>query len=84
MSLERVAAGVGHTLSRTADPLARVLLGAVLDDMCIMYVPDEPVHVAHVAVPATFPCADGDLLLEVVLLGARVNGRAGNVAVRVL
>jgi hypothetical protein len=84
MGLERVAAGVGHALSRTADPLARVLLGAVLDDVRVVYVADEPVHVAHVAIPAAFPCAHGDLLLEVVLLGARVDGRAGDVAVRVL
>jgi len=79
MCLQRVAAGVRHTLSGTANPLAGIFLLAVLD-VLVVYVLDEPVHVAQIADLAALPGAHRDLLLELVIVGPRVDGRAGHTA----
>src|SRR5699024_8375186 len=82
MGLESVAASVRETLAGAALPLARVLFLPVLD-VRVVDVLDELVHVALVAGRAAVPVADGHLVLEVLLVEARVDGRAGDVARRV-
>lgn len=80
--LECVPAGVWHALPRAADPFACVLLLPALN-VVVMDMLDKPVHVPHVPGPAPFPRADCDLLLEVILVWSRVDGRARDIAVRV-
>lgn len=82
MCLQRVAAGMGHTLPRTSDPLASVLLLPVLD-VLVVYMLNQAIHVAHVTRLAAFPGAYGNLLLELVIVGPRVYWRAGHAARRV-
>jgi len=53
-------------------------------DVVVVDVLDQAVHVPHVARLATLPGAGADLLLVVILFEPRVDGRAGDVALRVL
>jgi hypothetical protein len=80
--LQGVATSMRHALARATNPFARVLFLAALN-VLVVDVLDEVVHVTQVAGPATLPRADGDLLLEVIFVLARVERRARDVAVGV-
>jgi hypothetical protein len=61
-----------HTLPRTVLPLASILLMPAFD-VVIVYVLHQPVHIAQIPSLATFPCADSDLFMNILLIESSRN-----------
>lgn len=78
MSLERIAAGMGHPLSRAGEPLARISLLPALN-VHVVDVLNQVIHILESPGRATVPFAMSNLLLEVFLIEAGVGGRARDV-----